>query len=430
MNSGTCENSVDNTGYTCTCATGFTGSDCETAAQCLSGPCQNGGTCTDSADLSAYTCSCEPGFTGNACETAAQCDSNPCQNSGSCADSADLSDYTCTCAEGFTNENCETTIPCFSSPCLNSGNCTNSIDFLSYSCECDINFTNTNCQDDVDACTSSPCLNGGTCTDLVGISYTCTCPVEFTDKNCQTVVPCEVNGLAPCNDFGVCVNDFQNQNFTCECDGYHKGEFCETEIIFPPGEDTNPTVIDDPFPCTWDDPFCIVYMQSALVFETYAIPEVNFVSRDDRCDEDDPCDDRCEDFNPEWCSETAGRKRRQANPPSNSVLAILENYGCWCSKMFTGFALMGEVLDDTDSVCREFSRCWRCIGMMECEGDMAEPYVLDFIPSSDNYTCTSNSTCAEQRCMCAAEASIKLARHMVEINSTLIAENYRVIFLK
>ena len=64
--------------------------------------------------------------------------------------------------------------------------------------------------------------------------------------------------------------------------------------------------------------------------------------------------------------------------------------------------------------------------MMECEGDLAEPYVLDFTPSSDNYTCTSNSTCAEQRCLCVAEASVKMARHLIEINSTLIAENYNV----
>ena len=94
--------------------------------------------------------------------------------------------------------------------------------------------------------------------------------------------------------------------------------------------------------------------------------------------------------------------------------------------LFIGFALMGEVLDDTDALCREFSRCWRCIGMMNCTGDLAEPYVLEFTPNSDNYTCTSNSTCAEQRCLCTAKISVELARWMISINSTLIAENYNV----
>ena len=46
-------------------------------------------------------------------------------------------------------------------------------------------------------------------------------------------------------------------DYECACDGYHTGNACETEIIFPPGEDTNPTEIEDPFPCTWEDPFCI-----------------------------------------------------------------------------------------------------------------------------------------------------------------------------
>ena len=393
QNNGVCENSANFTTYSCSCPSGIMGNDCETIIPCDLDPCQNGANCTNSVDFSDYDCACLPtytgincelpipcesapdnsgnpcfndgvctnnpdylgetcecsaGFFGTHCNNVVPCSSSPCLNSGTCLNSANNTDYTCTCAEGFTNENCQTSIGCYSSPCLNGGNCTNSVDFSTYTCECDINFTNTDCQDDVDACESSPCLNGGTCTDLVGIAYACTCEPQFTDGNCQTIVPCEVNGLAPCNDFGVCLNDYQNQNFTCNCDGYHEGDFCGTEIIFPPGEDTNPTVLEDPFPCTWDDPFCIVYIQTAVVFDTYDIPELNFVSRDDRCDEDDPCDDRCEDFNPEWCSETAtSRKRRQATPPQNNALAILENYGCWCSKMFTGFALMGEVQGDS-----------------------------------------------------------------------------------
>ena len=87
---------------------------------------------------------------------------------------------------------------------------------------------------------------------------------------------------------------------------------------------------------------------------------------------------------------------------------------------------MGGVLDKVDALCREFSRCWRCIGMMECEGDLAEPYTLEFIPLNDSYTCSSPSECANQRCLCTAKASTELARFMIDNNATLISEHYNV----
>ena len=35
---------------------------------CSANPCQNGGVCTDSVDFSTYTCACASGFTGVNCE--------------------------------------------------------------------------------------------------------------------------------------------------------------------------------------------------------------------------------------------------------------------------------------------------------------------------------------------------------------------------
>ena len=35
---------------------------------CSASPCENGGSCSDSADLSSYTCACAPGYTGVNCE--------------------------------------------------------------------------------------------------------------------------------------------------------------------------------------------------------------------------------------------------------------------------------------------------------------------------------------------------------------------------
>lgn len=54
--------------YTCTCAAGYSGTNCETNVdECAVNPCQNGGTCTDGVD--SYTCACAAGYSGTNCET-------------------------------------------------------------------------------------------------------------------------------------------------------------------------------------------------------------------------------------------------------------------------------------------------------------------------------------------------------------------------
>ena len=40
---------------------------CVDKNECLSNPCQNSGTCEDG--VNSYTCTCAPGFTGHDCET-------------------------------------------------------------------------------------------------------------------------------------------------------------------------------------------------------------------------------------------------------------------------------------------------------------------------------------------------------------------------
>ena len=246
-------------------------------------------------------------------------------------------------------------------------------------------------------------------------SYTCNCLTEYTGSSCEVPVPCLVNGIIDCGVAGVCKNQPDYSDYYCECDGYHTGDNCEVEIVFPPGQDPNPTVIDDFFPCNWEDTFCIIYLQASIVLQGYNLPDVTYITKAEYDQQQ---------F--ELWQQSQQRNKRQttvlSDPPPNQAMDSIEQYGCWCSKLFTGVAQMGAVLDEVDALCRDFSRCWRCIGMMGCEGDLAEPYTLTFTPLTDNYSCSSTSECATNRCLCTANAAVILARHLIDNNSTLVSE--------
>ncbi|XP_078685486.1 uncharacterized protein LOC144918505 [Branchiostoma floridae x Branchiostoma belcheri] len=71
---------------------------------CASTPCLNGADCTDG--LNEYSCTCASGFVGTHCETNVDdCDPDPCKNGGTCIDGVDS--FTCECASGFAGETCE-----------------------------------------------------------------------------------------------------------------------------------------------------------------------------------------------------------------------------------------------------------------------------------------------------------------------------------
>ncbi|XP_078678959.1 lactadherin-like [Branchiostoma floridae x Branchiostoma belcheri] len=66
LNGGTCTDTP--TGYSCSCAAGFTGLLCETedVDHCASSPCTNGGTCVDRSN--GFQCLCPPGYVGKQCQ--------------------------------------------------------------------------------------------------------------------------------------------------------------------------------------------------------------------------------------------------------------------------------------------------------------------------------------------------------------------------
>ena len=66
MNGATCTDEVND--YSCECATGYTGEDCETNIDdCVGEPCLNGATCVDGVD--SFSCDCAAGYEGPNCGT-------------------------------------------------------------------------------------------------------------------------------------------------------------------------------------------------------------------------------------------------------------------------------------------------------------------------------------------------------------------------
>ncbi|XP_023335557.1 cubilin [Eurytemora carolleeae] len=72
---------------------------------CASSPCRNGGTCLPSA--AGFTCQCASGFTGLTCmETFDPCASAPCQNGATCRSTGNQM-FQCECGSGFSGTYCE-----------------------------------------------------------------------------------------------------------------------------------------------------------------------------------------------------------------------------------------------------------------------------------------------------------------------------------
>ncbi|XP_060574301.1 fibropellin-1-like isoform X2 [Ruditapes philippinarum] len=223
QNGATC---INEHGYTCTCAGGWQGTNCDIDIdECLSNPCQNGATCNNKQN--GFTCTCAGGWQGTNCDIDIdECLSNPCQNGATCDNEQNC--YTCTCAGGWQGTNCDIDIDeCLSNPCQNGATCNNEQN--GYTCRCAGGWQGTNCDIDIDECASNPCMNGGTCSNNQN-QFTCACMAGWTGERCTTDIDeCASN---PCMNGGTCTND-QNR-FTCTCAAGWTGENCNALRKEPP----------------------------------------------------------------------------------------------------------------------------------------------------------------------------------------------------
>ncbi|XP_033634228.1 fibropellin-1-like [Asterias rubens] len=221
LNNGTCVDRPN--GFECACTSLFRGDICEADVDiCTSNPCLNNGTC--SADLIGYNCTCLAGFEGNLCETDIdECASNPCQHSGRCEDLAN--GYICHCPQEWTGTECQYDYDeCRSNPCLNGGSCYHGVGQRLFICNCPSGWQGTTCELEVDECASAPCMNGATCGDMVG-GFNCTCTPGWAGPTCeQDIAEC---ASSPCSR-GVCIEG-QNQ-YQCLCSPGYTGVLCGTDI--------------------------------------------------------------------------------------------------------------------------------------------------------------------------------------------------------
>eukprot|EP00045_Choanoeca_perplexa_P016187 m.214341 g.214341 ORF g.214341 m.214341 type:complete len:854 (+) comp17193_c0_seq5:98-2659(+) len=158
--------------------------------------CFNNATC--STTNTSFTCDCAQGWTGAQCQDDVnECDliADLCQNGGTCLNT--YGSYECECAPGWTGINCSVDIDeCAADnggPCVNGGNCTNVAG--SYLCECPFAWQGINCSQDYDECGdgTEACGSEGRCINTAG-SFECDC------RNTSTTGPyCQETRYLSCN---------------------------------------------------------------------------------------------------------------------------------------------------------------------------------------------------------------------------------------
>lgn len=93
-------------------------------------------------------------------------------------------------------------------------------------------------------------------------------------------------------------------------------------------------------------------------------------------------------------------------------------YGCWCPKLFSKSAHLGQPLDDIDQICKKFMECQKCNKFSSCNSNRLESYFLSINPLTDEYACESSSQCSSQACACIGEMATELSASILKVLSS------------
>lgn len=171
----------------CDCFDGYAGPQCQYLTcsglkDQLDNGCYNEAPCTDTD--TGFTCECLEGTTGTLCEVTIQhCQPGVCNETGTRECRNLPQGRRCMCRSGFTGETCsETKTPCKNFPCKNGGVCEGRglNDFL---CMCPSPFTGRTCGKTLESCDNVTCLNRGRCA-VKGNGTSCNCADGFNREDC------------------------------------------------------------------------------------------------------------------------------------------------------------------------------------------------------------------------------------------------------
>ena len=225
-NNATCERLSFNE-YHCNCTPEYKGDNCTIFDPCYSVPCLNGATCNPDYGyaVSNYTCACAFGFYGRNCENVTDyCSPEPCQNNATCVNFNTQGRYICNCTEGFGNVNCSGLLAnCDPDPCV-QGTCVPLMN--GYLCKCSASYQGVNCSDLINKCDSNPCQNGGSCEPFQD-RFQCQCSEDWRGSQCQFKDPCL---SSPCKNSGTCKPLEPYGNVSCACPEDFSGDRCETSL--------------------------------------------------------------------------------------------------------------------------------------------------------------------------------------------------------
>ncbi|KAG9259854.1 protein jagged-1 [Astyanax mexicanus] len=426
LNGGTCSNTGPDK-YQCSCADGYSGSNCERAERaCLSSPCANGGSCSESSE--GYECLCAAGWTGTSCSiNVDDCFSNPCSHGGTCQDLVNgfkcscppqwigktclidanecndkpcvyakscrnlIGGYFCECLPGWEGQNCDININDCHGQCLNGGTCRDLVN--GYRCVCSAGFVGEHCEKDIDECASSPCLNGGRCEDEVN-GFQCLCPAGFSGQFCQLDI--DYCRPSPCQNAAPCFN--LASDYYCQCPDDYEGKNCSH--LKDHCRTTSCQVIDS----------CTVAVASNSTPEGVRLISSNVCGPHGSCRSQAGGQFTCEcqeGFRGTYCHENINDCER--NPCRNGGTCIdkVNEYQCICADGWEGSHCETNTDDCSLKPCLNKGTCQDLVNdfYCECRNGWKGKTCHSRESQCDEATCNNGGTCHDEgdtfKCRCA-----------------------------